>query len=236
MKKIIAFLIFSISSVGMAQSGLNDYNMAIIPAKFEFQKEDNQYRINSTIKAFLKQKGFEVYLSSDVLPEGFMDYNCNKLFVNVIEDNSMFKTALKVEFKDCKNNMLFATDFGESREKDYAKAYNEALLLTLKSFDKARYKYSGKTYFDEEAQEKLKSMDKVEVSVSDVKIEKNEISLKVYNSKTKEELILFKTLKQDVFLCNYNGKSGVVVYKDGIWFFESIENDKVTSLLLDIKF
>lgn len=236
MKKLLLLTIMLISATGIAQTSLNDYNMAIIPAKFEFQKEDNQYRINSTIKAFLKQKGFEVYLSSDVLPEGFMDYNCNKVFVNAVEENTMFKTALKIEFKDCKNNLLFATNFGETREKDYAKAYNEALLLTLKSFSNANYKYSGKTYFDEEAQEKLKSMDKVEVSMESVKTEKNEISLKVFNSSTKEELVLFKTSKQDVFLCNRNGKNGVVLAKGGVWYFESIENEKVTSDKLDIKF
>ena len=33
-----------------------------------------------------------------------------------------------------------------------------------------------------------------------------------------------------------NGKSGVVFAKGGIWFFESIENEKVTSDKLDIKF
>lgn len=235
-KKILVLSIMLISTLGIAQSSLNDYNMAIIPAKFEFQKEDNQYRINSTIKAFLKQKGFEVYLSSDVLPEGFMDYNCNKVFVNAIEENTVFKTALKIEFKDCKNNVLFTTNFGETREKDYAKAYNEALLLTLKSFSNANYKYSGKTYFDEEAQEKLKSMDKVDVTVASVKTEKNEISVKVFNTSTKEELVLYKTAKQDIFLCNRNGKSGVVFAKGGIWFFESIENEKVTSDKLDIKF
>lgn len=236
MRKLLTLSMMLIATLGMAQTGLNDYNMAIIPAKFEFQKEDNQYRINSTIKAFLKQKGFEVYLSSDVLPEGFMDYNCNKVFVNAIEENTLFKTALKVEFKDCKNNVLFATNFGETREKEYGKAYNEALLLALKSFSNANYKYSGKTYFDEEAQEKLKTMDKVEVSVSSVKTEKNEISVKVFNTSTKEELVLFKTSKQDVFLCNRNGKNGVVVNKGGTWFFESIENDKVASDRLDIKF
>ncbi|RXR17842.1 hypothetical protein EQG63_10180 [Flavobacterium amnicola] len=236
MKKLLLISILFISVIGIAQPSLNDYNTAIIPAKFEFQKEDNQYRINSTIKAFLKQKGFEVYLSSDVLPEGFMDYNCNKVFVNAVEESTMFKTALKLEFKDCRNNVLFATDFGETREKEYGKAYNEVLLIALKSFDKAKYKYSGKTYFDEEAQEKLKSMDKVEVSMESVKTEKNEISVKVFNTATKEELVLYKTTRQDVFLCNRNGKNGVVLAKGGIWYFESIENEKVSSDKLDIKF
>lgn len=235
-KKLLILAILFISALGMAQSGLNDYNMAIIPSKFSFQKEDNQYRINSTIKSFLKQKGFEVYLSNDALPEGFMDYNCNKVFVNAVEDNSMFKTAIKVEFKDCKGVVLFTTDFGETREKEYAKAYNEALLLSLKSFEKAKYKYSGKTYYDEEAQEKLKSKDIVDVSVGTIKSEKSEMSIKVINSITQKELVLYKTSKQDVFLCNQNGKSGVVLYKGGSWYFEFIENDKLASEKLDIKF
>lgn len=236
MKKLLLLTIMLISGTGIAQASLNDYNMAIIPAKFEFQKEDNQYRINSTIKAFLKQKGFQAYLSNDVLPEGFMDYNCNKVFVNAVEESSMFKTAIKIEFKDCRNNLLFATDFGETREKEYGKAYNEALLLSLKSFDKAKYKYSGKTYEEEEVEARLSATDKVEVSVASVKTEKNEISVKVFNTSTKEELVLYKTSKQDVFLSNRNGKNGVVLAKGGVWFFESIENEKVSSDKLDIKF
>jgi len=236
MKKLITLSILLISTFGIAQTSLNDYKMAIIPTKFDFQKEDNQYRINATIKTFLRQKGFDAYLTSDVLPEGFMDYNCNKVFVSAIEESNMFKTALKIEFKDCRNNVLFTTDFGETREKEFAKAYNEALLLSLKSFDKAKYKFSGKTYEEEEVEARLSATDKVDVSVSSVKTEKNEISVKVYNTSTKEELVLFKTSKLDIFLCNRNGKNGVVLAKGGVWFFESIENEKVTSDKLDIKF
>ena len=92
-----------ISSLSFSQSTLNDYEMAIIPSKFKFQNEDNKYRINSTIKAFLKQKGFEAYVSTDVIPEGFLDYNCNKVFVNVLEENTLFSTKIKIEFKDCKD-------------------------------------------------------------------------------------------------------------------------------------
>ncbi|WP_411377692.1 hypothetical protein [Flavobacterium psychrophilum] len=174
MKKYFSILVFAlISSVTYSQSSLNDYEMAIIPSKFEFQKEDNQYRISSTIKAFLKQKGFEAYVSTDVLPEGFLDYNCNKIFVNVLEENTLFSTRIKIEFKNCKQLVLFTTDLGESREKELGKGYNQALLLALKSFDKARYKFSGKTYYDEEAQEKIKSRDVHSISSEVTKITKS---------------------------------------------------------------
>ncbi|SFB19565.1 hypothetical protein SAMN05660845_1963 [Flavobacterium swingsii] len=254
MKKHLSILVFAlISSLSFSQSSLNDYEMAIIPAKFEFQKEDNQYRINSTIKAYLKQKGFEVYLSSDALPEGFLDYNCNKVFVNVLEENTVFSTKIKIEFKDCKNAVLFTTDLAESREKDLAKAYNQTLLITLKSFDKAKYKFSGRTYYDEEAQEKLKSHDVENVSTQVTKVTKSEnetkyekvektekleevvLFVKVVNLINKTEMSLYKTSKPSVYLCTQNDKNGVVVSKNNIWFFEYLENDKVVSEKLDIK-
>ena len=255
MKKHLSLLVFTlISSLTYSQSSLNDYEMAIIPSKFKFQNEDNQYRINLTIKAFLKQKGFEAYVSSDALPEGFLDYNCNKVFVNVIEENTLFSTKIKIEFKDCKQVVLFTTDLGESREKDVAKAYNQALLLTLKSFDKAKYKFSGKTYYDEEAQEKLKSRDVENVSTEVTKVIKSETGVtyekvtkndnpvtnvafvKVTNQANQQELVLYKTTRNAIYLCNQNGKNGVVFAKNEVWFFEYLENGKLVSEKLDIKF
>lgn len=219
----------------MAQSSLNDYNMAIVKARYDFQNEDNQYRVNATIKAFLKQKGFEAYLSTDQMPEGFADYNCNKVFVNVVEQNTMFFTKLQLQFKDCKNNILFTTDVGESRTKDRAKSYSEALLLTLKTFDKAKYKYSGKTYFDEEAQEMLKARDVENVSLEVVKTEKNESFVRVINQMNQKEIILYKTSQPNVYLSTYNGRNGIVFSRGNDWVFEYIDGDKTTSEKVQIK-
>ena len=243
----------SLSFAGIAQSSLNDYNMAIIPARFDFQKKDNEHRINSTIKAFLQQKGFEVYLSSDELPEGFMDYNCNKLFVNLIEKSNMFVTELQVEFKDCKNKVLYVTDLGKSNDKNITKSYNIALQATLKTFNKANYKYSGKTYFDEEADEKIKSRDVENVSQEVTKViksekevtyekvgkpskqENNQSSIKVINKTNQKELILYKTSNPNIYLANYNGINGIVMSKENVWFFEYTDGDKTISERLDIK-
>lgn len=235
-KKVLFVFILFTSFLGMAQSSLNDYNMAIIPARFDFQKEDNQYRINSTIKAFLQQKGFEVYLSSDNMPEEWLDYNCGKVFVNVITKVNMFATKLQIEFKNCKNKVLFTTDYGESRSKEYSKSFNEALQLSLKTFSKANYKYSGKTYFDEEADEKIKNRDVENVSVEVVEKEKNESFIKVFNKVNQKGLILYKTSKPNIYLSIYNGRNGVVVSKENVWFFEYIDGDKITSEKIDIKF
>lgn len=255
MKNLISVLVFTlISCFSFSQSSINDYEMAIIPAKFVFQKTENEYRINTTIKAFLKQKGFDAYVSSDVLPEGFLDYNCNKLTVNAIEENTLFSTKIKIEFKDCKNVVLFTTDLGESRTKDLAQAFNQALLATLKSFDKAKYKFSGKTYYNEEAQEKLKSRDVENISTEITKVTKSEngviyekvdkveksepkeVFVKVVNKINNEELILCQTTRSAIYLCNLNGKNGIVFAKNDIWFFEYLDYGKLVSEKLDIKF
>lgn len=241
------------SVIALSQSSLNDYNMVIIPARFDFQKQDNQYRINSTIKSFLMQKGFEAYLSSDNLPEGFIDYNCNKLFIGVKEKSNMFTTELQVEFKDCRDKVLYITDIGKSNEKNIAKSYSDALQATLKSFYKANYKYSGKTYFDEEADEKIKSRDVENVSEEVTKViksekqvtyekvgktvkqENNQPVVKVINKINQKELILYKTSTPNIYLLNYNGKNGIVISKENVWYFEYSDGDKTTSEKLDIK-
>lgn len=235
MKKLSCLLFVFFTLSGFAQS-LNDYNRAIIPSKFEFQKEVNQYRVNSMIKTFLKQKGFEVYLDNEA-PEGFTDYNCNKIFVSAITENTMFMTKVKFVFKDCKNNVLFTTDLGESREKELAVAYNSVTIQALKSFDaKAKYKFSGKSYDDEEVEARLNATDKVDVSVKPATVIKNELFTKVVDKFSGSELVLYKTSKADVFLSTFNGNNGILISKNGAWIFEYLDGDKVQSKKMDIKF
>ncbi|WP_136668906.1 hypothetical protein [Flavobacterium sp. H122] len=235
MKKTAVIVVLLISMISFGQS-LNDYNMAIIPAKFSFQKSDNEYRVNATVKAFLKEKGFVAYLSTDNLPEGFLDYKCNKIYVDGVEENTMFVTKIKFVFKDCYGTVLFSTDLGESREKEYAVSYNLAAIQALKTFEKAKYKYSGKTYFDEEAQEKLKKIDKVEVAEVKVLTQKNELFYKITDKLSSTELTLYRTSKPDLFLTTFKGRNGIVLYKESTWFFEFVDGEKVVSEKLDIKF
>lgn len=236
MKNLFFVFCGFLTLLGYSQNTLNDYQKVLIPAKFSFQKEANQYRINTTIKSYLKQKGFEVYLDNEDIPEGFIDYNCNKLFVNASEQNSLFVTRIKIEFKDCKGTILFATDIGESKEKDFATAYNLATIQALKSFEKAKYKFSGKSYDDDEVEEKLKEREVESVSVTQVNVEKNELFIKVVDKLSHSELILYKTSKAELYLTTFNGNQGVVFSKSGVWYVEYLQNGKVVSKKLEIKF
>ncbi|MFK6999656.1 hypothetical protein V3470_01745 [Flavobacterium oreochromis] len=234
-KNLVVVLMNFISLMSCGQS-LNDYKIVLIPSKFAFQNEDNQYRINSTVKVYLKQKGFEAYLSNEKLPEDFLDYNCNKLLVNGIEENTIFSTKIKFEFKDCRGNLLFTTDLGESREKDIATAYNLATIQALNSFSKSNYKFSGKDFDEEIIQAKLKEMNKEVITETKVITEKTELYYKVIDKITNENLVLYKTANPLVFLTVFKNRNGIVIQKEQNFFFEFIDGEKVLSEKIDIKF
>ena len=53
----------------------------------------------------------------------------------------MFKTKLNVQLKDCNDRVVFISDIGESREKEYQRAYTDALRESFKSIEMLRHKY-----------------------------------------------------------------------------------------------
>lgn len=233
MRKITIIIALLLSVFSFGQS-LNDYNKAIVPVRFAFQKSDNQYRINATVKAFLNGKGIEAYIANEEMPEGFQDVKCNKIYVDAQEENTMFVTKIKFVFKDCYGTVLFTTDLGQSREKEYAISYNLASIEALKTFDKAKYAYSGKVLKDEVPQNSKST----EVGTSKFKIDadKNETFYKVVDRQTNTEIVLHRTSKPDFFLTTFRGRNGVVLSNEGNWFFEYVDVNKVVSEKLDIKF
>ena len=131
MKKVI-LLLWLISSVSFAQD-LNQYKYVSVPAKFSFLKEKNQYNLNLLSKMYMQQFGFETYFDTDEVPKDFLENNCNKLYLDVLENNNMFSTKLTVVLKDCKGKVLFTSKEGENKEKDYKLSYNLALREALNS-------------------------------------------------------------------------------------------------------
>src|SRR5699024_7461527 len=53
------------------------------------------------------------------------------------------KTELKLILKDCRNDEVFVTEWGESRAKDYEQGYKEALEDAMASFNAVNYEYNG---------------------------------------------------------------------------------------------
>lgn len=140
MRKIHCFTLLLLMISGIHAQQVNDYKYVIIPKKFEALKDTNQYQLNVLTKLLFKESGF-TGIYDDEIPDDLQRNNCLGLKANLEEDSGMFSTKIKITLKDCKNNIVFTSAEGKSRQKDYRAAYQEALRNTFKSITALQYKY-----------------------------------------------------------------------------------------------
>jgi hypothetical protein len=142
MKKI-TFLLLFVATTAFAQTNLNEYKYIIVPTKFDFQKKENQYRINTITKLLFVENGFTAVYENN-MPEDLRKNGCLGLRSNLVNTSGMFSTKLKVELKDCNGNVVFTSAEGKSKIKQYEPAYNEALRRAFNSFKAINYTYQPK--------------------------------------------------------------------------------------------
>ena len=137
---IACFIVTTVFS----QSNLNGYKYVIVPNKFDFLKNKDQYQLNSLAQFLFKKYGFVALREGDGYPEDLAKNRCLALRSDVINESGMFKTILAVELKDCSDQLVYTSKPGVSREKDYTKAYVGALRAAFKSIEALNYKYEPK--------------------------------------------------------------------------------------------
>lgn len=134
MKKCVFFLFFIISYHGMTQVLSTDYYV-IVPNTFDFVKEKNKYRLNELTYFLFNKYGFKAIMSDDDLPlEVAMD-KCKALKSDVLDKSGLLTTRLVIILKDCSGTIVFESQEGKSKEKDYKKAYTEALRKAFHSVE-----------------------------------------------------------------------------------------------------
>lgn len=240
MKKYIYLLSLLFSFAGFAQN-VNDYPYVIVPTKFEFQKKENDYRLNTLTKFNLEKFGFTAFYQKDNLGISYND-RCDYLVVNVKDMGSFLTTKLQITFADCNNNIVFASKEGSSKEKDRKLAYVEALTEAFESVQALNYKYSGNKPVAAPARKEDQTQS-VEVVKQDIKINPNQLfaqaisnGFQLVDTAPKVVLKMFKTSQADYYTAVSDTRNGVVFKKNNEWFFEYYENDKLISEKLDIKF
>ena len=112
---IACFILTSVFS----QSSLNKYKYIIVPHKFDFLKEKDQYQLNALTQFLFNKYGFEAIMEGTAYPEDLIRNRCLALKSDVNKDSSMFKTKLTVELYDCNDKLVFTSSIGESREKEF---------------------------------------------------------------------------------------------------------------------
>ncbi|MFD1614639.1 hypothetical protein [Gelatiniphilus marinus] len=166
-----------------SQSNLNDYKYVIVPKKFDFLKQENQYLLNSLTKFLFEKYGFSTLVEGGSYPDDFKQNRCLGLKSNVLKGSGMFKTKLTVELKDCNDQVVYTSQLGESRIKEYSKSYNEALRNAFKSFENVNYSYQPS------------NKNAITVAKTDTKT-KNEVVQEI--QKLKEEIQSLKNKKEEV--------------------------------------
>ncbi|MBS1567283.1 MAG: hypothetical protein JST39_23070 [Bacteroidetes bacterium] len=242
-------------TAGYSQNTLNAYKYVLVPERFDFSKEDNQYGLNTTTKILLEQKGFTVFYAGEQLPPALMNARCNMLKAEMTAKNGMFVTSLTLLLKDCQGNTIFKGKEGKSREKDFPVAYDEALRNAFASLNAVPYKYdstllaqppSAAVTATTTAPVTAPATTSAPATVPPAPVAAD-ISGTLYAQATangyqlvdmtpKKVLTLLKTSAQDYFIAEGGGISGIVFKKEGAWLLEYYKDDKLVSRKLDIKF
>lgn len=142
-KSINIFLFLVLSATFSVAQDLNSYQYVVVPQEFDFQKEPGQYQLNELTKFLLEKQGFKAYLEGEELPGGNALNRCEILRAHVNNDSGLFVTKVQLELRDCNNRQVFISETGRSREKDFQKAFNEALRNAFESLEDLNYQYSG---------------------------------------------------------------------------------------------
>lgn len=266
MKKIIALLLITLSFCTTAQEKLNNYKYVLIPAKYDFQKTENENNVNLLLKYKFQQMGFETYLDTDKLPHEIKTNSCTYLKPLVITKNTVFKTILHIQVINCDNDVLFETREGSSRTKSDKISYNEAIRMALSSFGDYRLKYEKNDKLSHQIQPK--TIIELQAEINALKAEKNLVNEELKKVKietpvvnevvpvdeksyllarsTKFGYILVNSVSEkeefEIYTTNLAGvfllknKSGFIYKKEGVWVYEYIKNNQIVLTYLDVKF
>ena len=125
-----------------AQTNLNQYKYVSVPNRFDFMKSSDQFQISSLAKFLLTKNKFTVLENLEKYPADLAANQCLLLNLNVDQIKGFLKTKLEVQFLNCKNQVVFKSDIGMSREKDFKTAYHQALRAAFSSVSEANYKFN----------------------------------------------------------------------------------------------
>lgn len=132
---IISFL--CLLSVGITQRAgaqeerLSAFDYVVVPERFDFQYERDQYQFNSLLKFLFNKNGFHAYFPNE-LPDVS---RCDGLYADIQHESGFVWTELSVRLLDCDGILFYQTKPGRSKLKDFAKIYQQALRMAFESIE-----------------------------------------------------------------------------------------------------
>ena len=129
---VVFFLITSASNrIAAQQERLSAFDYVVVPDRFDFQYERDQYQINSLLKFLFNKHGFHAFFPSE-LPDVS---RCDGLYAEIEQVNGFVWTEVSIRLLDCDGILFYQTKSGRSKLKDFAKAYSESIRMAFESIE-----------------------------------------------------------------------------------------------------
>jgi hypothetical protein len=212
---VVFIALFSIATIAQEKQAI------IISSKFDFQVEKNSYNINNMLKAILTSNNFQVYFDDETLPVEIAQNKCNALTGVLLDKSNLFITKVKLQIKDCQNNLLFETTEVKSREKDIQLGFIEAIKLLSPELKK---------YKPVVLQKKEVVVPSSEINTStNSKYQFIEIAngYAIVDATPKVILQIYKTSNPTIFIADKFGIKGIFTKSGNKGIFEYYLNDKL---------
>lgn len=237
MKKIVLLFVLFTYSFSIAQE---NYKYVIVPKKFSFFSNENEYNTSSMTKAFFEKEGFVVFYDTDEFPSELANNRCLALYVNALKKSNMFITKINFELKDCANKIIYTSIPGSSKEKEYQKSYNESFRMALGAMKgQLNFRNTSKTIVSE-ANEKTVVTPVTIVNTNETKQKLTAVPMqngyKLVDSVPTVIYELLATSIENVFTAKKGTITGTFLKKNSGWFFEYYQNDTLLSEKVEVKF
>ena len=129
---VIFFLSITASNrIAAQQERLSAFDYVVVPDRFDFQYERDQYQINSLLKFLFNKHGFHAFFPSE-LPDVS---RCDGLYAEIEQVNGFVWTEVSIRLLDCDGILFYQTKSGRSKLKDFAKAYSESIRMAFESIE-----------------------------------------------------------------------------------------------------
>ena len=261
MKKVTLLLLILISFNTKSQDkNFDNYKYIIVPNKFSYFTQEDQYKTSSLMKFLLKKKGFTVFLDNETFPQDLVDDGCLALKAEFVDKSDFFKVKSLIQIKDCYNRVIYTSKVGKTKEKKFNKAYLLAIRDAYNSMTDFNYSYKEKASkkpvvssnkisdkIVKEVKEKPveiiveKKSNIVDKVKTKLKIKPNTLYAQEKNNgyqlvNTKPEVVfqILKTNNKDIFILK--DMNGILYKKENFWVVEYYKNDKLIVENYQIKF
>ena len=238
MKRSLVILMLFVGCFLSAQNSVNQYQYVIVPAQFKFLNQPDEYRLNTLTKLLLEKYGFKVYFDSDTLPAKLTESRCDKLYADVVSSGSFIMTKMQVTLKDCKNNLVYQSAIGKSKEKEYRVSYTRALREAFQSFETLNHQYKPSEIItkSEPVQNQIIINESFEDKTKLLYAQPIANGFQLVDATPKVIMKILKTSNPVIYTAIKENITGVLISKDNQWFFEYYQDEKPISEKINVKF